>query len=313
MVRRLLAIVLLVGWLADIGLAQCHQLKIVDQICFGIGCKREYGLGSAVAIGRFEPGREFLLTAGHCINNNTIEVHVGVNGKWVLARVYGRLENQTGDLAVLAISHPEPLRCIPLAQQPPQLGQTVDRRGFALGGPLRTTQAVVSGPSDPHAIPELGRTVWMSQPFQQGESGGAVTLNGELVGIISGFTVEDRRGIATGVETIRGFLRSSLNGIPSCAAPQPEPPPTAPPVQPPQVVKGEKGDKGDPGRDGKDADPAVIAALEKRIAELTKRLDALADKSVTVVILDNGEVVDRHAGLKSGSTVEVDITRFKKE
>jgi hypothetical protein len=113
-------------------------------------------------------------------------------------------------------------------------------------------------------------------------------------------------------EIVRSIIREEVQSavsqiqIPSVAGPRG-----------PMGESGERGPAGPAGPAGQSYDPSEMAALKSENENLRQRIAVLESQRQTpgmveVIIKDSGRIVNRHQDVSSGSTVEVDINRFKK-
>lgn len=232
---------------------QVHQVRVQYERCLPRGkCERSTGLGSAVIVGRFNPGRQILLTARHVIDGaKTIEV--SIDGRWYPAVSLGQSEARAVDIAAIGVSAPDG-KFLPIAAESAAVGSPVQLSGHARGGPLRTHAAKV--------LDHGGPNLWLDQPSIPGDSGGAVIDQaGQLVGIIS--ATDGRRTLAVDISVIRSFAMARWQRMPHDGLTSPVPSPPAspstpqpmapePPTVPPLPMPG-------------------LAELEKRIGALEKR------------------------------------------
>ncbi len=167
---------------------------------------------------------------------------MGINGEWVPATNYGSKDQGNIDIAVIGVNSKADIKCISIARANPPLGTTLRIHGYApelLSGGRRgnpkvriwLTRYENTGPNN-WAIFAKGM-----QP-RTGDSGGLVSFNNELVGIISGGRINEV--VATGVAPIRAFLQERLPSFPVCGKKESYPVPPkeeSPKPKPVEIVK----------------------------------------------------------------------------
>lgn len=237
--RFLLAAVCLLA--VSTGDARAQVTNGRSQVCNGRSC--QVGYFSAVAIGEDSKGRTIFVTCAHCVEGAG-RVALGLDAKWVDVTVIGTGSTQNIDVAVLATDVPLPC-CAPLAAQSPGVNDKVTIRAFPFGRQLAMRDTTVAS-SD-------AQSLWVVSPFVQGESGGAVIKDAQVVGIVSSTPADGYTGQPTGrgpgravpVEIVRGFVKRVLGEVPVCeCAKKPQeaapPPPKEDSVSqtPPQTTGG---------------------------------------------------------------------------
>lgn len=223
--------------------------------------------------------------------------HIGVGGRWVHG--FTLAVSQPDGVAIVGINYSGPLKCISIAEGVPSPGVQVMVKGFAKQQSRTTYPTIRSLNSQ--------SDMWLDYIAINGESGGEVVSNGELVGIIDGYSTNS--SFAWGARTIRSLFMAKYGEIPTCGKPK------EPTVQPSPGI-------------------AVllkrIGALESKVASLESRQPEKGDPgengergvagppgepgSITVVLIDsNGNEISKAEGLNAGSVVRLKIDRFLKE
>ena len=189
--------------------------------------------GSGVVVGPAKSGGWLVLTNAHVVREAGKESgpEAWAAGGWRPGRVLG--VDEAADLALIAVKSPEPLRVAKIATSPPPDGVSVKTRAFA-GGTKYTARAAELRYALPLKDGRTGRTAhtyFVDTAFVPGESGGAVVLDGRLVGLIyatdmSGETPDsaDDRGWGLCVDhpSIVAFLARFGRRSNVAAAPRPE-------------------------------------------------------------------------------------------
>ena len=238
-----------------------------SQVCNGRSC--QIGYFSAVGIGKDSKGRTIFVTCAHCVEGAG-RVSLGLDAKWVDVTVIGTGNTQSVDVAVLASDVAMPC-CAPLAAQSPGVNEKVSIRAFPFGRQFAIRETTVAS-SD-------AQSLWVASPFVQGESGGAVIKDKQVVGIVSSTPADGYTGLPSGrgpgravpVEVVRGFVKRILGEVPVCeCAKKPEaaapPPPTE--AEPPVATK-------PPESTGGTNIEQRVTALETGVRELTIRVQRI--------------------------------------
>lgn len=184
--RTLVVVCLAWGWMAAVAEAQVCQLRT------------DKARGSAVCVGVNEQEKfAIFLTAGHCCEAAQ-RVEVAPVDRWLTAKVLAYDASGPGrDLAILRVNGYCPERTYVLAEKSPPVGSAVTFAGFARGGKLQHSKAVIS--RHRRGYSEL------SEASIGGESGGPVLVGPRVVGIIT-HVDDDRHCLFTNLETIRATL-----------------------------------------------------------------------------------------------------------
>ena len=313
---RAAAALVLAALASEPAIGQVYPIRVVTKECAVVGCRLAEARGSAVAIGRHSPGKELLLTAGHCVRGNVTRVEVGIGGAWYAAVVLGSALDGGQDLAVFGVNYSgEPLRCAPVADADAPIGARLLVAGFPGGAGFRSREAAVAQ----HVYRDVDLVV--NVPTLPGESGGGVfNERRELAGIISatGPLPRPEHTLATGAKRIRAFLEKAVGGVPECRPAQPaadEPQPSIDHAarllaeveelkvriaelekrEPLAGLPGPPGERGPPGPAGECDD------------ELGERVAALEEQRIPVQILaSDGTVVDE-ASYRLGEVIRLTL------
>jgi hypothetical protein len=287
-------------------LGQVYLIEAVAQSCAdGRTCQLERRSGTCIAVGRYNAGKEVLLTAGHVVEGKVRSLRVQIDGQWHDAARVGI--STRADVAAIGIDAPRPLKCLPLAAGQ-RIGQRVTLAGFPGGVEYRARVGRVTD-----ARTAEYETV-IDIPVVPGESGGAViTEAGELLAIISATFPAPRPKytLAVGPRAMRAFFVDELKwGLPKCGDGVAELPHVPEALAPPngagtaellgriaaleqqldalRRLPGPAGPAGPPGA-GCDCDAAALDALRSR-------LSAVEDRRRRVqVIGESGEVIDEES------------------
>lgn len=180
------------------------------------------GRGSGVVVGPGEVGTWLVLTNAHVVESGS--------DSWVsVPRVYAGGQWRDGttiaadakaDLALVQVDYDQPLRTIDLAPSAPSDDSAVKTHGFAAGRKYtaRDTKLTFALRLEDGAKAFAAQRNFIRTTFMPGESGGAVTLNGELVGLIHGNDPQAERGICVDHAAIEAFLAPHLTEKRTAAA-----------------------------------------------------------------------------------------------
>lgn len=201
-------------------LGQVVPLKVTLHECDLTDCQQYIASGSAVHLGRTQSNNHVFLTAAHNlapVSPNAIvlesqKIQVRVENTWLTATLIRSARSQGVDLALLLVRTPLPeLRCLPLERRGLRESDQVYLAGYPLGADLR----VIAG----HVV----RTQFENYPLAidqkpiQGESGGAVVIDGKLAGIISGYpSVGQPVCLFADGQAIEKFVQETLRNDPMC-------------------------------------------------------------------------------------------------
>ena len=263
---------------------------------------------SGTVIGRLR-GSQYVLTAAHGFLHN---------GKWsggervqvctATACYVGSLAfaEKASDLAVIRLLGRTNLPCAPVAASNAPEGSKATLLGYPGGSKqLRSVSTTV--------VRYQGIDLVHDRHMAQGDSGGGLFLNGELVGMHNAEEAPSEENqqrslqvFAVSANEIRRFLQQRLGGIPVCGdAPPPTEPLPPPPVQPvrpttrppaPTVpIEGPRGRTGPRGAKG-DTGPA---GASPDLAQIVRRLKALEGAEFTVIIQDKNGVEFRRMKVKA--------------
>lgn len=215
----------LIVWLVFVGcgspgLAQVVPLRVTRHECDQHNCQQFIASGSAVHLGRTHKNNQVFLTAAHNlapISPNAIllesqQIELRVEKTWLTATLIRSGRTDGVDLALLLVRTPLPeLRCLPLLKRDLRENESVYLAGYPKGADLR----VIAG--------RVIRTEYINYPLAidqqpiQGESGGAVVIDGKLAGIISGYpSIGQPVCLFADEKTIEEFVHETLRSDPLC-------------------------------------------------------------------------------------------------
>ena len=173
------------------------------------------GRGSGVIVGPGDEGTWFVLTNAHVVESDSESwltvPRVYAGGQWRDGKIVAT--DAKADLALVQVSYAEPLRAIDLAEAAPSDDSDVETHGFAAGRKYtaRETTLTYSLLLDDGVKAFAPQRCFMRTTFMPGESGGAVTVDGKLVGLIHGNDPEAERGICVDYAAIEEFLAPHLS------------------------------------------------------------------------------------------------------
>lgn len=218
---RCLALLLMLIGLTQPAFGQV--VKIVKPECGPLKCR--FYLATGVIIGREPtPDRQFnqywILTVHHVSGDRwdaKVKQHFRRNVDYNLFVVAGgtrfpaSIVNSNGDLFLMLLTckipaHVPAMAVMPIATVDPQAGQAVAIHGHSYKRNGEYGQRSVT-------IRAYGPTQFeITSPFEEGESGGPVVHNGQIVGLSEGYHVRTKIGFGPSLGAIRGFLSLSLTG-----------------------------------------------------------------------------------------------------
>lgn len=187
--------------------------------------------GSGGIIGYRQKKAEWLVvTNAHVVRADPraerIEVYVASAAQWREARIIGT--DPQVDLALLGFASPGRHQVCPIAAEPPPDGAKVRTFGFTGGSQFSPRTTTI------HRTLPVGIGANRSQPgryfarciFNQGESGGAVILDGATVGVIQAVEMDERTNQPSGIGLVVAW--EELSDF--CGRFGWEPPPASPPA-----------------------------------------------------------------------------------
>ena len=331
----LIAAVLLVPSLAN----AAPIVRICQQVCYGDRCTRTWQTGTI--IGRDDTGKLAILTCKHGYDPKA-KLYVQIEQGAEFEECAWKARDETSDLAIVIVDHPEKAKWYPVGEDTPNTGATVTVGGFALAKVLRPRNTIVKiYAADEYTVEDT---------FSQGESGGpAIDLNGKLVGVIRGNDAPTfltgqapvaalSDGHLTCLSRIRVFVKAKLGRIPAPKQLQPVPQtePLPPPVGTPQLnsvqpqidallariaaLEAKQPVAGPPGKDGASASsipgppgkdgPAGKTGPPGPAGASGVPGPAGPPGVVTIILKDavSGKVIKQVPNVPSGSTAEIPLT-----
>jgi len=239
--------------------------------------------GSGVAVGRTQSGNLLVLTAAHVVRNTrNTTVYVGNGWQPATVQVVTR-PDPNWDLALVEVQYAQPWPCVQLVRDVLGIERSeVTVSGYAGGVTYVHRRGLLGGHTDKYWV------WWNGAPPQEGTSGGAVIINGQLGAIISGKVLDGtEQGVGQSPAAIRTFLETCsrrrgitiMYSVPQVQAPAavvtiPNPAPGPPPNQQiPNPATGPNQSK-------------EIAELKAELAKLQTELAAVRDRGITVELRD---------------------------
>lgn len=170
--------------------------------------------GSGVLVGKADSDSWYVLTNAHVVDAGPqvkrAEANVLTLGHWRKGRVVAR--DDESDLALIEIRTSEKLPTISLSEQRPADGATVESHGLIGGQTYCLRKAKLK-----HALPLPGgvqawapHRYYVHTTFRAGESGGAITFENQLVGLIHGNDPAAGWGLIVDHASIEQFLEPFL-------------------------------------------------------------------------------------------------------
>jgi hypothetical protein len=244
--------------------AQVYRLRVVTRDCDAASCRLVIGYASAVAVGRYNPGKEILVTARHAVDGTVHRLDLDIDGAWRPAVVLARSDDGS-DLALLGLNHGVALPSVEVARQTPAASELVSLSGFPQAAGERRRMARVSAGTG-------GDWLTLDGPSLPGESGGGVfDADGRLAGVIFGTAPPSRPTctLAVPAAAIRRLFRAAFHADPPC-----RPAPPVPPIASNPPIERER--------------------FEQIAADLTRRIERLERATIPVEILaPDGRLLDR--------------------
>lgn len=170
--------------------------------------------GSGVLVGKSDGNSWYVLTNAHVVDAGPkikrAEPNILALGKWRKGRVIAR--DDESDLALIQIEASQVLPTLEMSEDGPPSGAAVESHGLIGGQNYCVRKAELR-----HALPlPGGAQAWASHryyvntTFRSGESGGAVTFNNQLVGLIHGNDPAAGWGLVVDHASIDAFLKPFL-------------------------------------------------------------------------------------------------------
>lgn len=163
----------------------------------GVNC----GSGTLIAIDENGDGGGYVLTAKHVARGSRTMTAIWESGFSSYGPIVG--QGKIYDTCVFRVAVPPGAVAIPVAEESPQPGESVDIVGYAWSRDFRTSRATVRTYTDsyPDQLMEINGQVI------DGMSGGPIIYQGHVVGTIVGY---NGRTYATHHQPIRNLLREIL-------------------------------------------------------------------------------------------------------
>jgi S1-C subfamily serine protease len=180
----------------------------------GGGEKVSEGRGSGVVVGSGDDGVWYVLTNAHVVEGDSeawyVHPRVYAGAKWRTGVVVAT--DAAADLALIELPYAGTLRVATLADGAPDDRAHVKTHGFAAGRKYRNRETELrhSLKLDDGVEAFASQRYFIRTTFQPGESGGAITIDGKLVGLIHGNDPEAERGICVDYDAIETFLAPHL-------------------------------------------------------------------------------------------------------
>ena len=156
----------------------------------------------------------YVLTNAHVVDRDSDAWHVHprvyAGAKWRPGVVVA--SDAAADLAIVAIRYSLPMRAVTLAEAAPKDRASVKTHGFAAGRKYtnRETELMHGLTLEDGVQAFASQRFFLRTTFQPGESGGAITIDGKLVGLIHGNDPQAKRGICVDYDAIATFLAPHL-------------------------------------------------------------------------------------------------------
>lgn len=289
-------------WLAIMAIlaARCYaqpvvRIKQTVQTCSAVKCLQQEVGWSGTVVGRIKDGRVAVLTCAHALKVDADfykTPYVEIDGAWLPGK--WKAWHPQRDVGLVVLATDARIKCLPIAATDAAVGSTVTLYGFAHAQPAVTvTEGAIAS-----ATPAWLR---LTAVPQQGMSGGPVVHDGQVSGLITGYS---RHGFGAWggdgptLAMVRKTLVELVGEVPVCGTvkpAQPEPTPIEPEPQPPQperdpfpelrvlldridarlealekreATPGPAGPAGPQGPPGAKGDNASAASLEARLKKL---------------------------------------------
>jgi hypothetical protein len=251
--------------------------------CTTNSCPNTEFRGSGVAIGyERTSGRLLVLTAAHVVREapgGQISVYVGK--RWQAAKVRA-LTRRTPDwdLALLEVEYSEVWPCLSLPERQIENAAEVKLCGYEEG--LRwVCKRGLFGRCDRYWL------YWNGATPREGTSGGAVTANGYLIAIVSGYTTDGNQiGVGQNTQAIAMFLHSALGYLPRANGGQPVSNQTP---LPPAVAE------------------LSTNELKQQLADLRQELQTIKNRPITVEIFDPETGIVKSRSFPAGEPIRLKL------
>lgn len=275
--------ILFVLMTASVVQAQALAIRTTETDCTGNACTQIVGTGACAFVGNIED-RSVYITAAHNINKART-VHVGYGGKWWTAAVKYREYTADADYAILETQQIPAQKCFEVASRVPTGGAPAMACGYSQGiYNMRVLRAKIS-------VTPSGR--YFSKVVAQGDSGGPILVNGQVVGIIKGHDYQQT--IYTDSVRIRQRLIAMYGRMPCCNC------------DPPVIVQNEPQP-----HTGVIDNSDEIAALEGQIERLRADIDKLNKTQIPVwLVNEKNEPVQKQV-YPLGSPIKLRFKAVKK-
>ncbi len=217
---RSVVLFLLFASLTSPALAQVVPLRATMHECDLQNCRSYTASASAVYLGTTPENGHLFLTAAHTLaplSRNAVLVEVDkislqIANRWMGADLVNSQRKPGIDLALLEVPGEIPLlKCLPITNLPLSSNAVVYMAGYPEGHEVRITEGQI--------VPTefLDFPLAVDQRPIEGESGGAIVMDNQLEGIISGYPqMTQPLCFFTNVAAIRTFLRENLKSDPTC-------------------------------------------------------------------------------------------------
>lgn len=170
--------------------------------------------GSGVIVGQADVDEWLVLTNAHVVEaddgvGKTVP-NIYAGGDWRSGRIVS-IDSET-DLALIRLRFARVLNTVTVSESPPKDGAEVKTNGFVGGRSFcfRTSTLRRALPLDDGAQAWAPNRYFVRTMFNPGESGGAVTLENQLVALIHGNDVAAGWGLVVDHESIQLFLEPFL-------------------------------------------------------------------------------------------------------
>lgn len=260
--------------------AQALAIRTIERQCTANGCREITGTGACAYIGNID-NRSVYLTAAHVVNDATT-IRIGYGGQWWPAKVVFKQYTDSLDYAIVETRVISAPKCFHVASSQPTDGIDATAYGYSQGiYKLRRLKAKIR-------VNRNGR--YFSKMVAQGDSGGPILANGQVVGIISAIVPSRSTTIYTDSVLIRSEILRIYGRMPACRG-------SSIVVSPPQ--------KTDPPIP---KDSQEIVALKGEISKLREQLDRLSKTEIPVQIIGSDDQVLSEQTYPLGSPIKL---RFK--
>lgn len=204
--------ILFVLMITSVVQAQILAVRTTEKQCDQNSCRQFYGTGTCTYIGNAD-GKSVYITAAHVVTG-VEKIHVGYGGKWWGAIIkhkeqrYDEATKQNIDFAIIETQQIPAKKCMQLSGVFPETGVRATAYGYS--------QGVYKLRGLPSSIYIRNNLRGVRDPVQQGDSGGPVVVDGQMVGVISSVVEDGKMTLCTPANLVRLQVKQRYRIFPRC-------------------------------------------------------------------------------------------------